>query len=317
MKKKKLTNELSIAEICFGGNVFGWTLDEKASLRMLDELHDQGINFIDTANSYSHWVEGNVGGESERIIGKWFKESKKRQDVVLATKVGGGMQGVERGLTRQQIIDGVDASLLRLRTDYIDLYYSHHDDVNVGVEEIMGTFQELIQAGKVRALGASNLSGERLLESNQVAEAKGWTKYIALQPLYNLYDRVQFETEYKDIVEKEKLAVAPYFALASGFLSGKYKTAADLEGSARKMMVEHYLNERGLAILDALAKTAQKHEATSAEIAIAWLLHQPVVTAPIVSATSAKQLQHLVRATQVKLDSDDLMRLDDSSRWES
>ena len=317
MEKKKLTNELSISSICFGGNVFGWTLNEKESLRMLDELHDQGVNFIDTANSYSHWVEGNVGGESERIIGKWFMESKKRQDVVLATKVGGGMQVVERGLTRQQIIDGVDASLLRLRTDYIDLYYSHHDDVNVGVEEIMGTFQELIQAGKVRALGASNLSGERLLESNQVAEAKGWTKYIALQPLYNLYDRAQFETEYKDIVEKEKLAVAPYFALASGFLSGKYKTAADLEGSARKMMVEHYLNERGLAILDALAKTAQKHEATSAEIAIAWLLHQPVVTAPIVSATSAKQLQHLVRATQVKLDSDDLMRLDDSSRWES
>lgn len=315
MKRKNLNAEMSIAPICFGGNVFGWTLDEKASLRMLDELHDQGINFIDTANSYSHWVEGNTGGESERILGKWFAESKKRQDIVLATKVGGGMQGVEKGLTRQQIVDGVDASLQRLRTDYIDLYYSHHDDVNVGVEEIMGTFQELIQAGKVRALGASNLSGARLLESNQVAEAKGWTKYIALQPLYNLYDRAQFETEYKDIVIQEKLAVAPYFALASGFLSGKYKTAADLEGSARKMMVEHYLNDRGLAILDALAKTAQKHQATSAEIAIAWLLHQPVITAPIVSATSSTQLQSLVRSTTIQLDIDDLAALETASQW--
>ncbi|MGG5505686.1 MULTISPECIES: aldo/keto reductase [unclassified Myroides] len=315
MNRKKLTEDIAISEICFGGNVFGWTLDEKASLRMLDELHEQGINFIDTANSYSHWVAGNTGGESERIIGKWFAESKKRQDVILATKVGGGMQGVERGLTRQQIIEGIDASLQRLRTDYIDLYYSHHDDVNVGVEEIMGTFQELIQAGKVRTLGASNLSGERLLESNQVAEAKGWTKYVALQPLYNLYDREQFETEYKAIVEEEKLAVAPYFALASGFLSGKYTTAADLEGSARKMMVEKYLNDRGLAILSALAKTAQKHQATSAEIAIAWLLHQPVITSPIVSATSAKQLQGLIQATKVKLDADDLLLLEESSTW--
>ncbi|WP_410877987.1 aldo/keto reductase [Myroides sp. DW712] len=315
MKKKKVANELSIAEICFGGNVFGWTLNEKESLRMLDELHEQGINFIDTANSYSHWVDGNVGGESERILGKWFMESKKRQDVVLATKVGGGMQGVEKGLTRQQILDGVDASLQRLRTDYIDLYYSHHDDLNVGIEEIMGTFQELIQAGKVRTLGASNLSKERLIESNQVAEAKGWTPYIALQPLYNLYDRETYESEYKELVTDKKLAVMPYFALASGFLSGKYKTAADLEGSARKMMVEHYLNERGLNILDTLAQIAQKHQVTSAEVAIAWLLHQPTITAPIVSATNAKQLQSLVRATQVKLDSDDLTRLDGSSQW--
>ncbi|MGG5576597.1 aldo/keto reductase [Myroides sp. C15-4] len=315
MEKKKLTNELSISSICFGGNVFGWTLNEKESLRMLDELHDQGINFIDTANSYSHWVEGNVGGESERILGKWFMESKKRQDVVLATKVGGGMQGVERGLTRQQIIDGVDASLQRLRTDYIDLYYSHHDDLNVGVEEIMGTFQELIQAGKVRALGASNLSKERLLESNQIAEVKGWTKYIALQPLYNLYDREQFEKEYAEIAKKENIAVMPYFALASGFLSGKYRTEADLEGSARKMMVEHYLNDRGLNILDALAQIAQKHQATSAEIAIAWLLHQPVITAPIVSATNAKQLESLIRATTIQLENVDLTLLEEASKY--
>lgn len=315
MEKKKLTNELSISRICFGGNVFGWTLTEKESLHMLDELHDQGINFIDTANSYSHWVEGNVGGESERILGKWFATSKKRQDIVLATKVGGGMQGVEKGLTRQQIVDGVDASLQRLGTDYIDLYYSHHDDLNVGVEEIMGTFQELIQAGKVRTLGASNLSGERLIESNRIAEVKGWTKYIALQPLYNLYDREQFEKEYAEIVKKENIAVMPYFALASGFLSGKYRTKEDLEGSARKMMVEHYLNERGIGILDALTQIAKKYQATSAEVAIAWLLHQPVITAPIVSATNAKQLQSLIRATQIELDSDDLSRLSDSSQW--
>lgn len=315
MEKKKLTNELSISRICFGGNVFGWTLTEKESLHMLDELHDQGINFIDTANSYSHWVEGNVGGESERILGKWFATSKKRQDIVLATKVGGGMQGVEKGLTRQQIVDGVDASLQRLGTDYIDLYYSHHDDLNVGVEEIMGTFQELIQAGKVRTLGASNLSGERLIESNRIAEVKGWTKYIALQPLYNLYDREQFEKEYAEIVKKENIAVMPYFALASGFLSGKYRTKEDLEGSARKMMVEHYLNERGIGILDALTQIAKKYQATSAEVAIAWLLHQPVITAPIVSATNVKQLQSLIRATQIELDSDDLSRLSDSSQW--
>lgn len=315
MKRKHLTKEIAISEICFGGNVFGWTLDEKASLRMLDELHEQGINFIDTANSYSHWVAGNTGGESERILGKWFAESKKRQDVILATKVGGGMHGVERGMTRQQIIDGIDASLTRLRTDYVDLYYSHHDDVNVGVEEIMGTFQELIQAGKVRALGASNLSGERLVESNQVAEAKGWTKYIALQPLYNLYDREKYESEYMNIVTDTNLAVMPYFALASGFLSGKYKSTADLEGSARKMMVEHYLNDRGLRILDGLAQIARKHSATSAEVAIAWLLHQPTITSPIVSATNAIQLQSLIRATQVELDSDDLLLLEESSVW--
>lgn len=315
MKIKKLTEDIGISEICFGGNVFGWTLDEKASLRMLDELHEQGINFIDTANSYSHWVAGNAGGESERILGKWFAESKKRQDVVLATKVGGGMQGVERGLTRQQITDGIDASLKRLRTDYVDLYYSHHDDLNVGVEEIMGTYQELIQAGKVRSLGASNLSAERLIESNQLAEVKGWTKYIALQPLYNLYDREKYESEYKDIVVDTNLAVMPYFALASGFLSGKYRSTADLEGSARKMMVEHYLNDRGLAILDALAKTAQKHQATSAEIAIAWLLHQPVITAPIVSATNSTQLQSLVRSTAIQLDIDDLAVLETASQW--
>lgn len=314
MKRKNLNADMSIAPICFGGNVFGWTLDETASLRMLDELHDQGINFIDTANSYSHWVEGNTGGESERILGKWFAESKKRQDIVLATKVGGGMQGVEKGLSRQQIIDGIDASLQRLRTDYVDLYYSHHDDLNVGVEEIMGTYQELIQAGKVRTLGASNLSAARLLESNAVAEAKGWTPYIALQPLYNLYDRETYESEYKTLVTDKNLAVMPYFALASGFLSGKYKTAADLEGSARKMMVEHYLNDRGLNILDALAQTAQKHEATSAEVAIAWLLHQPTITAPIVSATNTKQLQSLVRATQVELDEVDLTLLETASQ---
>ncbi|MGS4346057.1 aldo/keto reductase [Myroides odoratus] len=315
MKRKHLNKEIAISEICFGGNVFGWTLNEKESLRMLDELHEQGINSIDTANSYSHWVDGNVGGESERILGKWFMESKKRQDVILATKVGGAMEGVEKGLTRQQIIDGIDASLQRLRTDYVDLYYSHHDDLNVGVEEIMGTYQELIQAGKVRTLGASNLSATRVVESNAVAEAKGWTPYIALQPLYNLYDRETYESEYKTLVTDKNLAVMPYFALASGFLSGKYKTTADLEGSARKMMVEHYLNDRGLNILDALAQTAQKHEITSAEVAIAWLLHQPTITAPIVSATNAKQLESLVRATQVELDSDDLMRLEDSSQW--
>lgn len=315
MKRKHVNKELMVSEICFGGNVFGWTLDEKASLRMLDELHEQGINFIDTANSYSHWVAGNVGGESERILGKWFAESKKRQDVVLATKVGGGMQGVERGLTRQQIIDGIDASLTRLRTDYVDLYYSHHDDLNVGVEEIMGTYQELIQAGKVRALGASNLSGERLMASNQIALEKGWTPYIALQPLYNLYDREKYESEYKNIVSDTKLAVMPYFALASGFLSGKYKSTADLEGSARKMMVEHYLNDRGLRILDGLAQIAFKHGATSAEVAIAWLLFQATITSPIVSATNAAQMQSLIRATQVKLDSDDLTLLEVCSAW--
>lgn len=314
MKRKRLQEGINVAEICFGGNVFGWTLSEKDSLRMLDELHEQGINFIDTANNYSHWVEGHVGGESERIIGKWFIESKKRHDVVLATKVGGGMQGVDRGLTRQQIIKGIDASLQRLRTDYVDLYYSHHDDLNIGVEEIMGAYQELIQAGKVRTLGASNVSAERVIESNQIAEGKGWAKYIALQPLYNLYDREKYEKEYKSMVIENKLTVMPYFTLASGFLSGKYKSKEDLEGSARKSMIEPYLNERGLHILDTLAKVAQKHEVTSAEIAIAWLLHQPTVTAPIVSATTVAQFQHLITATRIHLDMEDLIRLEKGSQ---
>lgn len=311
----KFQQEFRLPKICFGGNVFGWTVNEKTSFRLLDSMLDEGLNFIDTANNYSHWVPNNVGGESEIILGKWFKETKKRHQVILATKVGGAMKGVERGLSRQQIISAIDASLARLKTDYIDLYYSHHDDENTPLEEVMQTYNELIQQGKVRFLGASNLSAQRIAESNAIAESKNWKKYEVLQPLYNLYDREKYEQEYIPIFEKEELAVMPYFALASGFLSGKYRSIIDIENSSRKDFVQKYLNERGLSIIKECEQIAKKYNTTIAEIAIAWLIHQPTITAPIVSATNDVQLQSLFNAIKLKLSLEDVAILNNVSSY--
>ena len=308
-------SELYVPALSFGGNVFGWTLDEKESFKMLDELYDNGLTFIDTANNYSHWAPGNVGGESEAIIGKWFKESKKRHDIVLSTKVGGRMGDGTKGLKREYIEGCVDASLKRLNTDYIDLYFSHYDDLETSQEETMETFNNLVKAGKVRYLGASNLEVERIESSNAIAREKGWAEYIAIQPLYNLYDREKYEHEYLALVEEEKLAVMSYFALASGFLSGKYRNLEDIEGSSRKDMVKGYINERGMRIIDQLEILAKQHNATIAEIAIAWQVHKPSISTPIVSATSSSQLKSLIRSTEIKLSVEEIALLDKVSEY--
>ncbi|MEC4112927.1 aldo/keto reductase [Myroides pelagicus] len=314
MKKYVLgKSDLYVPKLCFGGNVFGWTLDERASMRMLDALYDNDLTFIDTANNYSHWVQGNSGGESEAILGKWFRESKKRHDIVLSTKVGGSMQGVERSLSRQAIIQGVDASLMRLRTDYIDLYFSHHDDLDTPIEETMEAFNHLLKVGKVRYLGASNLSADRIERSNAIARTKGWAEYIALQPLYNLYDRSKYEQEYQPLVDKEKLAVMSYFALASGFLSGKYDSIEDTYGIAREEMLKDYFSERGTRILNAIKVVAQRHNVTCSEVAIAWQLFQEYRIIPIVSATTQQQLNSLLNSINLPLTTEDMLLLNSAS----
>ncbi|MDR0229038.1 MAG: aldo/keto reductase [Flavobacteriaceae bacterium] len=314
MKRIKLGNtDLEVSTIAFGGNVFGWTVSEKESFVLLDEMFEKGLTFIDTANNYSHWASGNVGGESEVIIGKWFKQSKKRHDIVLSTKVGGSMKGVERGLSRQQIITGVDASLTRLQTDYIDLYFSHHDDLITPIEEVMEAYQELIKVGKVRYLGASNLTAARISESNTLAKSREWSKYEVLQPLYNLFDRSIFEQEYLPLAKDKNLAVMSYFALANGFLSGKYNSIEETYGTAREDMLKGYFTERGIRILNAVKEVAYKYNATSSEIAIAWQLFQECRIIPIVSATTQGQLKCLLKSTNINLTNEDMLLLNKAS----
>lgn len=308
-------SDLLVAPVSFGGNVFGWTLDEKESFRMLDALVDNGLNFIDTANNYSYWVPQHRGGESEEIIGKWFKQSRKRNQIVLATKVGGQMGDGSKGLKADYIRLSIEASLKRLQTDHIDLYQSHYDDLETGQEETMAVYNQLIREGKVRFIGASNLEPQRILSSNQIARANNWAEYISVQPLYNLYDRAKFENEYLPIVQEGNLAVMSYFALASGFLSGKYRTEQDLEGSKRKDMVKGYLNERGLRILDALEKVANQYQLSMATVATAWQIDKPEITTPIVSATNSTQLKDIIKAMELKLTSEDRAVLDQASRY--
>ncbi len=308
-------SDLLVAPVSFGGNVFGWTLDEKESFRMLDALVDNGLNFIDTANNYSYWVPQHRGGESEEIIGKWFKESRKRNQIVLATKVGGQMGDGSKGLKAAYIRLSIEASLKRLQTDHIDLYQSHYDDLETGQEETMEVYNQLIREGKVRFIGASNLEPQRILSSNQIAKANNWAEYISVQPLYNLYDRAKFENEYLPIVQEDNLAVMSYFALASGFLSGKYRSEKDLEGSKRKDMVKGYLNERGLRILDVLEKVAQQHQVSMATVATAWQIDKPEITTPIISATNSNQLKDIIQAMELKLSSEDSAVLDEASRY--
>lgn len=316
MKQLQFGNtDLRVPPLSFGGNVFGWTLDEKASFRMLDQLHDCGLVFVDTANNYSRWAPGNRGGESETIIGKWFKESGKRHDMVLSTKVGGLMGDGSKGLRAGYIRSCVEDSLRRLQTEYIDLYLSHYDDLDTPQEETMHTFHTLVQEGKVRYIGASNLEPERIRSANSIAAEKGWVRYSAIQPLYNLYDREKFETDYEPLVQEEAMAVMSYFALASGFLSGKYRSEADLAESKRKDMVKGYLDARGLRILDQLQEMASDKDVSMATLAIAWQLHKPDITTPIVSATSKEQLQTLVAATELTLSPEEMQRLDTSSAW--
>ena len=308
-------SDLQVSPIAFGGNVFGWTLDKQQSFRILDAFADAGFNFIDTADTYSKWVPGNQGGESETIIGQWLKQRGKRDDLIIATKLGGDMGDGKKGLSACYIATAVDASLKRLGTDYIDLYQSHYDDPETSVEETMEAFNALIKSGKVRYLGASNLSADRIVQSNQFATAQGLQGYISIQPLYNLYDRQKFETEYQPTVEAEGLATMTYYALASGFLSGKYRGEADFGKSPRGGGMKKYLNERGFRILEALDRVSAETGAPAAQLALAWQLHKPAVTAPIASATTARQLNDLVAAAGLKLTDGQLRLLDEASAY--
>ncbi|MDM0119961.1 aldo/keto reductase [Variovorax arabinosiphilus] len=306
---------LQVSPLAFGGNVFGWTVDEAQSFRLLDAWLDAGFNFVDTADVYSRWVPGHVGGESETIIGKWLRQSGKRNRIVLATKVGKPMGDGKVGLSAAYIREAVDASLMRLKTDHIDLYQSHDDDAGTPLEETMEAFAGLIKAGKVRAIGASNYSAPRLAEALDVSERLGLPRYESLQPLYNLYDRAVFEDALAPLCLERGVGVINFYALAAGFLTGKYRSEADAGKSARGAnTTKKYLNARGLRILAALDAVAATHGATPAQVAIAWQIAQPAVTAPIASATSTAQLDELTKAATLKLDDASIAALDAASR---
>ncbi|WP_292010996.1 aldo/keto reductase [Chryseobacterium sp.] len=314
MEKRNIKHtDLSIAPINFGGNVFGWTLNEKQSFDILDQFVEAGFNFIDTADTYSWWVNGK-GGQSEEIIGKWMKSRGNRNDMVIATKVGSETKEHGYDISKKHILKSVDESLSRLQTDHIDLYYTHFDDNITPVEETLQAYDEVIKAGKVRYIAASNLSPERLIESFEAAEKNSLPKYVALQPHYNLLERENFEKNYAPLVEKFDLSVFTYWSLAAGFLTGKYRTEEDLAKSARGEGVRKYLNEKGTGVLHALDIISEKYQTTQASVALAWLLANPLVTAPIVSATSQSQLKTLIDAPQLKLNEDDIKILNEASQ---
>ncbi|MBB3540617.1 MULTISPECIES: aldo/keto reductase [unclassified Rhizobium] len=303
---------LSIAPIVFGGNVFGWTADEKTSFDILDAFFDAGFNTIDTADVYSAWVPGNKGGDSEEIIGKWLKRGKVSRDkAVIITKVGSDM-GQGKTLKETYILKAVEDSLRRLQTDHIDLYLSHWPDENTPYEETLGAFAKLKQQGKIRAIGCSNLDATQLQASFDAAEKVGVPRYDVIQPEYNLYERASFEGPLADLCVKEDIGVITYFSLAAGFLSGKYRSKADTEGRAREGRVAQYLDDKGMRILAALDKVAAETDAKPAEIALAWLLRKKGVTAPIASATSLSQLDSLTKSATVSL-SDEAMALLDTA----
>jgi aryl-alcohol dehydrogenase-like predicted oxidoreductase len=317
MQKKKLGNsELDVSILCFGANVFGWTLrNEELSFRLLDRCLDAGLNFIDTADMYSTWVPGNQGGESETLIGKWFRSRKNRDQVILATKVGMEMGPGKSGLRKKYIMKAIDDSLLRLKTDYVDLYQSHKDDDKTSVEETLTAYAELVKQGKIRVIGASNYTSDRLEESLKVSREFKFPRYESLQPLYNLYDRAEYETTLAPLCAKENIGVIGYYSLCSGFLSGKYKSKADMSQSDRGSRVEKYMNDRGFRIIAALEKVAKEAGSTSSAIALAWLMAQPTVTAPIASATNEKQLDQLIASTKLKLDKSALALLNEASEY--
>ena len=305
---------LQVSPLAFGGNVFGWTVDEKLSFSLLDAWLDAGFNFVDTADVYSRWVPGHVGGESETIIGKWFAQSGKRHRVVLATKVGKPMGDGKSGLSAAYIREAVDASLRRLKTDHIDLYQSHDDDSGTPFEETLGAFADLVKAGKVRAIGASNHTAPRLAAALDVAERDGLPRYESLQPLYNLYDRSEFEDALESLCLERGIGVINFYALAAGFLTGKYRTEADARKSTRgESTTRKYLNPRGLRILAALDLVGRRQGVPIARVALAWQLARPAITAPIASATSLEQLRELAAAAELRLDAASIHELDEAS----
>lgn len=314
MRTRKLGNsELNVPVVMLGGNVFGWTLDQPASFRMLDAAVDLGLNFIDTADIYSYWGPGNSGGESETILGNWFQRSGKRNQVLLATKLGKPMGEGKKGLSARYMQEAVEASLKRLRTDYIDLYQSHMDDPDTPIEETLESFSKLIRDGKVRVIGASNYSSARLRESLQISRKNNLAMYESIQPHYNLVQRSEYETETAPVVKEYGIGVIPYYSLASGFLSGKYRTLEDTEGKARGAGAAKYINPQGLHVLQALDEVAEDYQANPAQVALAWLIAQPGITAPIASATTQAQLQDLVSASELNLRPEALQKLTSAS----
>ena len=305
--------DISIAPLVLGGNVFGWTADRKTSFAVLDRFAAAGFSAIDTADVYSAWVPGNSGGESETIIGEWMKARSNRGRVIVITKVGSPMGPGKEGLKAAYIEEAVEASLRRLQTDSIDLYLSHWPDMATPFDETLGAYQRLIEKGKIRWCGASNLTTDLLKAALAASKAKGLPRYEVLQPEYNLADREGFESGLAELCVREEIGVVTYFSLAKGFLSGKYRGEKDLAGSARADGVKAYLNPRGFRILDALEKVAASHKAKPAEVALAWVMARPGVTAPIASATSVEQADSLVRATELKLTKADMAALDTAS----
>jgi aryl-alcohol dehydrogenase-like predicted oxidoreductase len=307
--------DLAIVPVVFGGNVFGWTVDEAKSFELLDAFVDRGFNCVDTADIYSTWMPGHQGGESETIIGKWLAKSGKRDKVVLLTKVGMEMKSGGKGLSKKYILEEVEQSLKRLQTDFIDLYQSHTDDQSVPLEETLEAYAQLIDEGKVRYIGASNYKGARLAEAEDLAEQKKLPAYKTLQPEYNLHDRQGYEQDLAPVAEKYGLGVIPYFSLASGFLTGKYQSAEDAKGKSREARVQKYFDERGIKILKALKQVSEETGAEQAAVSLAWLLAQPTITAPIASATSTKQMEALFVAVELKLSAEQLALLTDSSAY--
>ena len=310
MRKRMLGDTgQEVPVIALGGNVFGWTVGETEAFQLLDHAVDLGLNFIDTADVYARWAPGNRGGESETILGKWFARSGKRDRVILATKVGLEMGEGKKGLSAKYIQQAAEDSLRRLQSSHIDVYFSHRDDPETPFEETLGAYQRLIEQGKVRFIGASNYKGARLREALETSRRNNLPRYQLLQPLYNLLEREEYETDLLPVVAEYGLGVTPYFALASGFLTGKYRKQEDLKGKARGRAVEKYLNPRGLAVLDALESVARERNTTPAAAALAWLSAQPGITSPIASATNTRQVGDLVEAANLELDRDSIEKL--------
>lgn len=314
MQKRRLgRTDLSIAPLVMGGNVFGWTADEKTSFDLLDRFAEAGFNAVDTADAYSRWAPGNKGGESETIIGNWMKSRGNRDKIVVITKVGSDMGQGKRDLSAAYIEKAVDQSLKRLQTDVIDLYLSHWPDPATPYEETLGAYQKLLEKGKIRYAGCSNLDAGQLRAALDVASLRNLPRYEVLQPAYNLYDRASFDGPLRDLCLAEDIGVISYYGLAKGFLSGKYRSEADLGKSERGGGVKEYLNPRGMRILSALDALAERHSARQAEVALAWIMARPGVTAPIASATKVEQVDSLVRAASLKLSADDIAALDRAS----
>ncbi len=315
MEKRQLgRSSLKFAPLAFCGNVFGWTVDERTAFTLLDAFTAAGFTFIDTANSYSRWVPGNKGGESETIIGNWMNARGNRANVIVATKVGSDIGQGHRDISRSHIIGAVEDSLRRLRTDYIDLYQTHWDVESTPVEETLEAHARLVDEGKVRWIGASNFSSQRLRASLDASARLGYHRYESVQPVYNLYDREEFENSLELLCSNEHLGVICYYSLASGFLTGKYRKESDLGGRARANGVKKYMNDRGFRILSALDEVSKECSSSQASVALAWLLAKPAVTAPIVSATSLAQLKDIIGATELRLTRDSMARLDEAGK---